>query len=134
MPYAPDEVRFLSLVAGQAALAIDDALNFEASRIAQTALERKNDSLKALLEINNTIVANLELRDLLKSVSASLRSLMQCDGVSVALPNSESGKLHVYTLDFPGSKGVIREDTPTVVDHIRLKREFEVTSAGQWPQ
>ncbi len=115
--YSPDEVRFLALVAGQAALAIDDALNFEASRTAQTALERKNDRLKALLEINNTIVANLELRDLLKAVSASLRSLMHCDGVSVALPNSESRKLHVYTLDFPGSKGVIREETPIAVDH-----------------
>ena len=115
--YSPDEVRFLSLVAGQVALAIDDALNFEASRIAQIALERKNDRLKALLEINNTIVANLELRDLLKAVSASLRSLMQCDGVSVALPNSESRQLHVYTLDFPSSKGVIREETPIAVDH-----------------
>jgi len=108
--YCKEEVRFLSLVADQVALAIDDALNFEASKIAQTALQHKNDRLKLLLEVNNTIVSNLELRDLLRAISASLRSVMQCDGVSVALPDSESQQLRVYALDFPNSKGMIREE------------------------
>src|SRR5438445_1651180 len=43
--YCTEEVRFLSLVADQVALAIDDALNFQTSQLAQTALERKNDRL-----------------------------------------------------------------------------------------
>ncbi len=107
--YCEEEVRFLSLVADQAALAIDDALNFEASQIAQTALQRKNDRLKLLLEVNNTIVSNLELRDLLRAISASIRSVMQCDGVGVALPDLESKNLQVYALDFPNSKGLVRE-------------------------
>ena len=108
--YCKEEVRFLTLVADQAALAIDDALNFQASQSAQTALQRKNDRLKLLLEVNNTIVSNLELRELLRAVSASLRSVMQCDGVGVALPDRESDQLRVYALDFPNSKGLIRED------------------------
>ncbi len=108
--YCEEEVRFLSLVADQAALAIDDALNFEASQIAQTALQRKNDRLKLLLEVNNTIVSNLELRDLLRAISASIRSVMQCDGVGVALPDLESKNLQVYALDFPNSKGLVREE------------------------
>src|SRR5258708_5374872 len=108
--YCTEEVRFLSLVADQAALAIDDALNFEAFQIGQTALQHKNERLKLLLEVNNTIVSNLELRDLLRSVSTSLRSVMQCDGVGIALPDREGGQLRVYALDFPNSKGVIREE------------------------
>src|SRR4051794_31148189 len=84
--YCADEVRFLSLVADQVALAIDDALHFQASQIAQTALQHKNDRLKLLLELNNTIASNLELRDLLRAISASLRPVMHCDGVAVALP------------------------------------------------
>jgi formate hydrogenlyase transcriptional activator len=108
--YSTEEVRFLSLVADQAALAVDDALNFEASQSAQAALQHKNDRLKLLLEVNNTIVSNLELRDLLKAISASLRSVMQCDGVGVALPDGESQQLRFYALDFPNSKGLIRED------------------------
>jgi formate hydrogenlyase transcriptional activator len=114
--YCSEEVRFLSLVADQAALAIDDALNFQASRSAQAALERKNDRLKLLLEVNNTIVSNLELRELLRSISASLRSLMQCDGVGVALPDPESRQLRLYALDFPNSKGVIREEIQIATD------------------
>jgi formate hydrogenlyase transcriptional activator len=108
--YCKEEVRFLSLVADQAALAIDDALNFEAFQIGQTALQHKNERLKLLLEVNNTIVSNLELRDLLRAVSGSLRSVMQCDGVGIALPDRESGQLRVYALDFPNNKGVIREE------------------------
>ncbi len=109
--YCDEEVRFLSLVADQAALAIDDALNFEASQIAQTALQRKNERLKLLLEVNNTIVSNLQLRDLLRAISGSLRSVMQCDGVGVALPDRESKHLQVYALDFPSNEGQIREGT-----------------------
>ncbi len=131
--YCREEVRFLSLVADQAALAVDDALNFEASQIAQTALQRKNDRLKLLLEVNNTIVSNLELRDLLSAISASIRSLMQCDGVSVALPDSESKHLQVYALDFPNSKGPIREDVRIVTDDdspaARVYRTGEPVSA-----
>jgi formate hydrogenlyase transcriptional activator len=108
--YSEEEVRFLSLVADQAALAIDDALNFQASQAAQTALQRKNERLKLLLEVNNSIVSNLELRGLLRAISASLRSVMQCDGVGVALPDSDSRHLRVYAFDFPKSKGLIREE------------------------
>src|ERR1700674_3211095 len=114
--YCEEEVRFLSLVADQAALAIDDALNFEASQVAQAALQRKNDRLRLLLEVNNSIASNLELRDLLRAISASIRSVMQCDGVGVALPDSDSRQLRCYALDFPKSKGLIREEILIATD------------------
>ncbi len=114
--YSKEEVRFLSLVADQAALAIDDALNFEASNAAQTALQHKNERLKLLLEVNNAIASTLELRELLRAISASLRSVMQCDGVGVALPDGESDQLRFYALDFPNSKGLIRENILVATD------------------
>ena len=42
--YSDEEVRFLGLVADQMALAIDDALNFEASRTAQEQLKASSGS------------------------------------------------------------------------------------------
>src|SRR5712692_6235135 len=108
--YSEEEVRFLSLVADQVAMAIDDALNFEASERAHRDLQREKDRLRLLLDLNNTVVSNLELRDLLRSISASLRSVMQCDGVGVLLPDSESNQLRLYALDFPESKGIIQEE------------------------
>ena len=100
--YSEEQVRFLSLVADQIALATDDALNFEASQRAQNRLE-------LLLDLTNRVVSNLELRDLLREIAASIRNVMQCDGVGVTLPDAEDGRLRLYALDFPGSKGVIHE-------------------------
>jgi formate hydrogenlyase transcriptional activator len=99
--YSKEEVRFLTLVADIVALAVDNALNFEASHLTQ-------ERLKLLLDVTNTVVSNLELRDLLRAVAASIRRVMHCDSVSVLLPDSESNKLRVYALDFPESKGFLK--------------------------
>jgi formate hydrogenlyase transcriptional activator len=114
--YAEEEVCFLTLVADQVALAIDDALNFEAAQRAQAALQRNNDRLKLLLEVNNSLVSNLELRDLLRAISASVRRVMHCDAASVALPDAEGDRLWLYALDFPDSKGFVQEGDPMPVE------------------
>ena len=100
--YSEDEVRFLALVADQIALAMDDAMNFQASRRAQERLE-------LLLDITNRVVSTLDLRDLLRVIAANLRGVMQSDGVGIQLPDAEDGRLRVYALDFPGSNDVVRE-------------------------
>jgi formate hydrogenlyase transcriptional activator len=121
--YSKEEVSFLSLVANQIALAIDDALNFEASRLATAELrqktgelQRERDRLKLLLEVNNKVILNLNLRDLLRSISASVRRIMQCDVVSVDLPEADAAHLRIYALDFPESKGFLREELLIQVD------------------
>ena len=102
--YSEDEVRFLGLVADQMALAIDDALNFETSRTAQ-------EQLKLLLDLTNSVVSTLDLRELLRSVSGNLRRVMGCDLAGVGLPDAENNKhLRLYALDFPDSKGFVREE------------------------
>ena len=57
--YSPEEVRFCHLVADQIALAMDDAMNFRASR---TATER----LELLLDLTNRVVSNLDLHEVLR--------------------------------------------------------------------
>lgn len=100
--YSPEEVRFCSLVAGQIALALDDAINFQASQRAQERLE-------LLLDLTNRVVSNLNLRDVLREVSANIRRVMQCDGVGIDLPSPEDKKLRLYALDFPENPGIIEE-------------------------
>jgi formate hydrogenlyase transcriptional activator len=102
--YSEEEVSFLKVVADMVALAIDDALNFEASRRAQ-------ERLKLILEVTNTAVSNLELRDVLRAVTASLRRVMRCDLVGVSLAEPDLKSLRRYVIDFPQSKGFIREET-----------------------
>ena len=103
--YSAEEVRFVSLIlAGQIALAMDDAMNFEAS------LRALQERLELLLALTNRIVANLDLRDhcCVKS-SASIRRVMQCDGVGVALPDAENHRLRIFALDLGGSEATLRE-------------------------
>lgn len=100
--YSDEEVRFLSLVVNQIALALDDAMNFQASKRAQERLE-------LLLDLTNNVVSNLDLRDVLRAASASIRRVMRCDGVGIALPEPGTGRLRIHALDFPANNGVIHE-------------------------
>ena len=65
-------------------------------RRAQGGLQKERDRLKLLLELTNRAVSNLELRDLLRDISASIRQVMRCDAVGVMLPDSDSNQLRLY--------------------------------------
>jgi formate hydrogenlyase transcriptional activator len=114
--YSPEEVRFLSLAAKQIALALDDALNFAALRRASEELRSKNDRLQLLLDITNQVVSNLELRDVLRSISHDLRRAMQCDFASLSLPDAENKNLRLWAVDFPESKGFLQEEVVYPID------------------
>src|SRR5713226_4251984 len=72
--------------------------------------KQAEDRLQLLLEVTNQVVSNLQLRDLLRAISGSVRRVMQCDLVGVFLPDSEGNRLQTFVLDFPESKGFIREE------------------------
>jgi formate hydrogenlyase transcriptional activator len=101
--YPDDEVRFLSLVADQIALAIDAAVNFYLSRQAR-------DRLKLILELTNQVVSNLNFHELLQAISASVRRVMCCDAAAIMLPEADGAHLRIHALDFPGGKGFFAED------------------------
>ena len=93
----------------------------------QTELRGEKDRLKLLLDLNNSIVSKLELRELLRVISASVRRVMQCDSVGVNLPDPETGELRLYALDFPGAKGFLREGMAHPLDSLPAR----VFSTGQ---
>src|SRR5713226_8894717 len=86
------------------------ALTTQASKSMQAELQREKDRLKLLLDMTNTQVSNLECRDLLRAISASIQRVMQCDSVSVWLPDTKQGQLRAHALEFPESKGFVKED------------------------
>src|ERR1700756_5505409 len=83
--YSHQDQQFLSVVANQIAVALDDA--------------RAQARLRLLLDITNRIVTKLELRDLLREIVANIRQFMHCDTVGVALPDPEDGELRLYAVD-----------------------------------
>jgi formate hydrogenlyase transcriptional activator len=101
--YSEDEIRFLSLVADQIALAIDAAVNFYLSRQAQSRL-------KLILDLTNQVVSNLNFQELLQTISASVRRVMRCDAAAIMLPEPDGAHLRVHALDFPDQRGFFKED------------------------
>ncbi len=116
--YDEEEVRFLCLVADQLSLAIDAAINFYISQQAQ-------DRLKLILDLTNQVVSNLDFRQLLRAISASVRQVMRCDAAAVMLPDSQAGQLRVHALDFPDSKGVFTEEALVPIDGTMPGQTFQ---------
>src|SRR5436853_582275 len=92
----------------------------------QASLQRQNERLQLLLNLTSRITSNLDLREVLRAISANFRELMRCDGAGVWLPGEETGTFKLYALDSPVSKGFAKEDliiTPAENDPGR--RAFE---------
>src|SRR3989449_431861 len=92
----------------------------------QACLQRQNERLQLLLNLTTRITSNLDLRQVLRAISANFRELMRCDGAGVWLPGEEAGTFKLYAFDASSSKGFAKEDliiTPAEDDP--GKRAFE---------
>jgi formate hydrogenlyase transcriptional activator len=101
-----------SLISGH----VFNSLNPQELPSGKPELQNESDRLKLLLDMTNTLVSNLEFRDLLRAISASIRRDMHCDVVGVLLPDSEQRQLRSHALDFPETKGFVKEGSLNPVE------------------
>lgn len=97
--YSAEEMRFLSLAADQVAMAVTNALHLERSRRTQSELDVQSARLKLLIDLTNSVVANLDLNDLLREVTVGARRVIRSDFAVVGLLDPESGRLQVNAFD-----------------------------------
>jgi formate hydrogenlyase transcriptional activator len=102
--FSEHDIRFSSLAADFVALAIDD-------RLVRAQLEDERTRLKLVLDLNNSVVSSLELREVLQSISPSIRKVMRLDTVALMLLEGDGTQFRLHALDFPDGKGLIRQDT-----------------------
>jgi formate hydrogenlyase transcriptional activator len=107
--FSATEVRFFSLISDFVALAVDD-------RLTRAQLENERTKLSLILDLNNSVVANLKLRGVLRSIFPSIRKVMRLDSVAVILPDKEGRTIKLYALDFPNGKGLVQQDMVTPFD------------------
>ena len=93
-----------------------DSATLAVPRLASEGSWCNNECLQLLLDVTNQLVPHLELRDLLRAVSKQVRRVMQCDFASLSLPDAENKVLRLYTVDFPESKGDLREEVAYPVE------------------
>jgi formate hydrogenlyase transcriptional activator len=111
------EVDFMKRVAAQVAVAVDNALNFEAAQAYQKQLARERDRLQVLLEINNLLVSTRDVTSLFQGIVSSLKPVIHHDYTSLALLGETSGLIKIHALDIP-------------VKTIDTKTEFTVSMEG----
>jgi formate hydrogenlyase transcriptional activator len=80
-----------------------------ASHFALEEFQRRSDRAELILRINNSFASNLELQALLRSVAQSLRQALHCDFAGVTIPEIEKNQAVSFALDFPDSRGFIKE-------------------------
>ena len=114
--YTAEEIDFMLQVAKQVAVAVDNALNHETAADYQRQLGRERDRLRLLLDLNNAVVTNLETDRLFHAISACLKSNFEMEYASLALYDAESNSFRLHALDFPASRGIIRENAVLPVD------------------
>jgi len=95
------EIEFMKRVAAQVAVAVDNALNFEAAQAYQQQLARERDRLQVLLEINNVLVSTRDITALFRGIVSSLKAVIQHDYTSLALLDPNSGLMKIHALDLP---------------------------------
>ncbi len=110
--FSEQESSLLLLVSHYAALAIGDRVNFAQSELVRAQLEEERTKLSLILDLNNSVVSNLELRDVLRAISPGIRKAMRLDGVALILPDGDSRELQLYALDFPDANSSLRQDLP----------------------
>ncbi len=98
--------------------------NSQESPITRPGLQSENERLKLLLDMTNVLVSNLKCRDVLRAVSAIIRQVMRCDVVGVWVPDREQRQMRQLALDFPESKGFVREDLLNPVEGSEIGRVF----------
>ena len=109
--YTTDVSELISKVAGQIAIAVDNALHYGKAR-------RETERFGMLLEVSNALSAVLELKDVLKITSTIVRRHVRCDHAGIGLYDPDHHQFRILALENPSGsfqdEGTIfaADDTP----------------------
>jgi formate hydrogenlyase transcriptional activator len=123
--FSPADAELLTQIANQLAIAVANALNYEKARAAQAQFARERDRLELLLNVNNAIVSQLDLREIFLAVSGCLRDVLHHDFAALGLLDNDQQHLCLFALDVP-------EDMPR--DSAFLQEGIVVPIAGNVPE
>ncbi len=108
--YSDADLEFLQRVAEQVGLAVDNVAQRQQALSYQTQVAGERDRLRLLLDVNNVLVTNREIRDLFPAISDCLRQVVAHDYASLALLEPSGTQLRLYALVFPEGKGLVHQE------------------------
>ena len=121
--FLPEDVELLRSMASHVAVALECALARDSAEYYQRQVVKERDRLRLLLEINNYVVSKLDIDELFRSASASIRSYFRNESTGFWLIDKESNELECAVLDFPSSKGLTALERAELrsADHEKLR-------------
>lgn len=100
--YETLDLEFAQLVAAQIAVAVE-------AQCYQHRLASERERFELLLEVNNMLVSNLNLRELLSAISVCLRRVIPHDLAGIALYDPVENQLRLAAMDFPSNEDFFTE-------------------------
>jgi formate hydrogenlyase transcriptional activator len=122
--FVREDVELLRSLTSHVAVALECALAKDNAELYQRQVVKERDRLRLLLEINNHIVSKLDINELFRSASASLRTYFRNDFTGFWLIDKQSNQLLCIVLDFPSGKGsltAVLNSELSVSDHEKLR-------------
>ena len=122
--FVREDVELLRSLTSHVAVALECALARDNAELYQRQVVKERDRLRLLLEINNHIVSKLDINELFRSASASLRTYFRNDFTGFWLIDKQSNQLLCIVLDFPSGKGsltAVLNSELSVSDHEKLR-------------
>jgi formate hydrogenlyase transcriptional activator len=105
--FTPEDVELLRSLASHVAVALECALARDSAELYQRQVVKERDRLRLLLEINNHIVSKLDINELFRSASASIRTYFRNDFTGFWLIDKQSNQLQCVVLDFPSGNRLL---------------------------
>ena len=122
---AESQLDLMRQIAAQVAVAVDNTLNFEKAEKLSAAVGARRDRLQILLEITNTLVSELDMRDLFPSIIACLRRAVPHEYSSLVLIVPGTDQLRVDARVYEGDQGIVQERTTAPIDEAPAGRAVE---------
>ncbi|HMD07284.1 MAG TPA: sigma 54-interacting transcriptional regulator [Candidatus Acidoferrum sp.] len=122
--FTPEDVELLRSLASHVAVALECAMARDSAELYQRQVVKERDRLRLLLEINNHIVSKLDINELFRSASASIRAYFRNDFAGFWLIDKQSNLLECVLLDFPSGKGsltAVLKSELNDTDHEKLR-------------
>jgi formate hydrogenlyase transcriptional activator len=120
--FRAEDIQMMGAISGHVSIVLENALALEATDSNREELERKHrelqydsDRFKLLLDINNHIINHLDVSELVREASVSIRKFLMNDFTGFWLFDEGSKALRCVALDYPTSRGFLEESTPATI-------------------
>lgn len=110
--FTEEDAELLTLIAGQIAIAVENALNFDRARAAEDQAKRQSERVQLLLGINNAVASNLDLSALMQAIFSCLRKVLPYDIVGLGIYDAEKNQLRAFANVLPHFNEFIEEGEP----------------------